>query len=212
MPSRCAVAGPTPGITVTCIGARNSASVPAGTTTTPSGLSRSLAIFAISFDVPAPTDAVRPPDTFRIAAFRSLAIASTSSTVSPDSPLAARSMNASSSDSGSTSGDSARISAITAWLLRRYTSKRGLRYAACGHRDRASAVDIAERTPYLRASYDAVETTPRTPIPPTTTGLPRSEGLSRCSTAAKNASRSTCSTDGSSRTRPVSLPSPTIAG
>lgn len=169
---------------MTCIGARNSASVPAGTTTTPSGLSRSLAIFAISFDVPAPTDAVRPPLAFRIAALRSRAIACTSSTVSPVSPDADRSMNASSSDNGSTSGDNARISAITAWLLRLYTSKRGPRYAACGQRDRASAVDIAERTPYLRASYDAVETTPRTPTPPTTTGLPRNDGLSRCSTAA----------------------------
>src|SRR5947209_2238647 len=35
-------------------------------------------------------------------------------------------------------------------------------------------------------------TTPRPPTPPTTTGRPRSEGLSRCSTAAKNASRSRC--------------------
>ena len=114
MLSRCAVAGPTPGITVTCIGARNSASVPAGTTTTPSGLSRSLAIFAISLDVPAPTDAVRPPLAFWIAAFRSSAMACTSSTVSSLSPAADRSTNASSSDSGSTSGDSARICAITA--------------------------------------------------------------------------------------------------
>src|SRR5512139_680622 len=58
---------------------------------------------------------------------------------------------------------------------------------------------MADRTPYARASYDAVATTPRPPTPPTTTGLPRSEGLSRCSTAAKNASRSRCSTDASGR-------------
>src|SRR4051812_35011425 len=60
---------------------------------------------------------------------------------------------------------------------------------------------MAERTPYTLASYDAVATTPRPPTPPTTTGLPRSEGLSRCSTAAKNASRSRWSTDASPRTR-----------
>ena len=35
-----------------------------------------------------------------------------------------------------------------------------------------------------RASYEAVATTPRPPTPPTTTGRPRSDGLSRCSTAA----------------------------
>src|SRR3954451_2754813 len=58
---------------------------------------------------------------------------------------------------------------------------------------------MAERTPYLRASYDAVLTTPRPPTPPTTTGLPRRDGLSRCSTEAKNASRSRCITDASGR-------------
>src|SRR5215204_5634499 len=59
---------------------------------------------------------------------------------------------------------------------------------------------MAERTPKVRASYDAVATTPRTPVPPTTTGLPRSDGLSRCSTEAKKASRSRCSNEGSRRT------------
>src|SRR3954454_6900688 len=58
---------------------------------------------------------------------------------------------------------------------------------------------MAERTPYLRASYDAVLTTPRPPTPPTTTGFPRSEGLSRCSTEAKKASRSRCITEASRR-------------
>src|SRR5215213_9330522 len=59
---------------------------------------------------------------------------------------------------------------------------------------------MAERAPYARASYEAVATTPRPPVPPTTTGLPRSEGLSRCSTAAKKASRSRCRMLGSRRT------------
>src|SRR4051812_1109305 len=79
---------------------------------------------------------------------------------------------------------------------------------------------MADRTPYLRASYDAVATTPRPPTPPTTTGLPRRDGLSRCSTAAKKASRSRWRTEAWSRTgatypsaptppdwRPVQLPS-----
>src|SRR3954451_5984816 len=58
---------------------------------------------------------------------------------------------------------------------------------------------MAERTPYVRASYDAVLTTPRPPTPPTTTGLPRSDGLSRCSTEAKKAARSRGITDASGR-------------
>src|SRR5262249_42713558 len=52
-------------------------------------------------------------------------------------------------------------------------------------------IGIAERTPNGRASYEHAATTPRRADPPTMTGLPRSDGSSRCSTAAKNASRST---------------------
>ena len=65
---------------------------------------------------------------------------------------------------------------------------------ACGQSAPAVRSGMAERMPNTRASYEAVLTTPRSfgPPPPTTTGLPRSAGLSRCSTAAKNASRSTC--------------------
>ena len=59
---------------------------------------------------------------------------------------------------------------------------------------------IADRTPKRRASYDAVDTTPRPPSPPTITGLPRNDGLSRCSTAAKKASRSRWRIDASGRT------------
>ena len=46
------------------------------------------------------------------------------------------------------------------------------------------AIGIAERTPKGRASYDAAQTTPRRDGPPTMTGLPRSDGSSRCSTDA----------------------------
>ena len=50
-------------MTVTFIGRSRSSSVPGATTTRPSGLSRSLAILATSFDEPMPTDAVSPPVT-----------------------------------------------------------------------------------------------------------------------------------------------------
>ena len=79
-----------------------------------------------------------------------------------------------------------------------------------GQRRRASAVAIAERAPNARASYDAVATTPRPPTPPTMTGRPRSEGLSRCSTEAKNASRSRCRTLGVERIRPAPLGSTAV--
>jgi hypothetical protein len=43
---------------------------------------------------------------------------------------------------------------------------------------------MADRTPNRRASYDALETTPRPSIPPTMTGRPFSEGSSRIATDA----------------------------
>jgi hypothetical protein len=45
-----------------------------------------------------------------------------------------------------------------------------------GQRRRAVTIGRAEWTPYLRASYEAVVTTPRGPSWATTTGLPRSSG------------------------------------
>src|SRR5437660_134284 len=54
------VFGPSPGITLIGSGARKSASVPGGTSTRPSGLRVPLATLATSFDVAAPTDAVKP--------------------------------------------------------------------------------------------------------------------------------------------------------
>ena len=47
--------------------------------------------------------------------------------------------------------------------------------------DHQAAIDMAERTPNARTSYLAAATTPRLLPPPTTTGLPRSSALSRCS-------------------------------
>src|SRR4051812_40851296 len=51
---------------------------------------------------------------------------------------------------------------------------------------------MAECTPNFRAAYDAAETTPRSfGLPPTTTGLPFSEGSRSSSTETKKASMST---------------------
>ena len=51
-------------------------------------------------------------------------------------------------------------------------------------RQAPDAVDIAERAPNRRASYDAVSTTARRLEPATAIGLPRNCGLSRTSTLA----------------------------
>src|SRR6266849_5708387 len=59
---------------------------------------------------------------------------------------------------------------------------------ACGQMRSASRKPIAVFTPRNFASELADATQPR----PTSTGLPRSLGLSTCSTDAKNASTSTC--------------------
>ena len=53
-----------------------------------------------------------------------------------------------------------------------------------GHRRRARTDGIALRTPYALASYDALVTTPRAPVPPTITGFPLSDGSFRTSTEA----------------------------
>jgi hypothetical protein len=55
---------------------------------------------------------------------------------------------------------------------------------AWGHRRRASLIGIALRHPNFRASYDAADTTLRPVGAPIKTGLPTSDGSSRCSTEA----------------------------
>ena len=117
--SRSAVAGPTPGITLTLIGRSRSRSVPGGTTTRPSGLSRSEAILAMNFEEPRPTDAVSPPVASATRARRSWANAVTVSTSRSGSPATARSTKASSSESGSTSGEAPRRMPITMPLASR---------------------------------------------------------------------------------------------
>jgi hypothetical protein len=55
---------------------------------------------------------------------------------------------------------------------------------ALGHSRSARTAGMAERTPKRLASYEAAQTTERLPRQATITGLPRSWGLSRCSTDA----------------------------
>ena len=90
--------------------------MPGGTTTSPSGLSSSLATLAMNFEVPTPTDAVRPPVTSATCARSRSAKAVTVAISRSSSCAAARSTKASSSDSGSTSGEVSRSTAITCSL------------------------------------------------------------------------------------------------
>ena len=77
---------------------------------------------------------------------------------------------------------------MTSRETRAYLSMSGGRYMPCGQSFQACEMGSALRTPNVRASYEAVATTPRPRPPlgsaPTMTGLPRSSGRSRCSTAA----------------------------
>ncbi len=98
--SRFLVAGPTPQSRVTGSGWRNSSSVPGSTTSMPSGFAMSLASFASSFVVAAPTDAVSPVS----ARIRRRSNAPISGPVPSDRRAPATSRNASSTEIGSTSG------------------------------------------------------------------------------------------------------------
>jgi hypothetical protein len=87
-------------------------------------LAESEAILAISFDVPAPTDAVSPVRA-RMSAFSRAPSAVTDSVSSPPWRPTARSTNASSRLIGSTAGDSARSTSMTIALIRPYAANRG---------------------------------------------------------------------------------------
>jgi hypothetical protein len=95
-----AVFGPMPHIRSMGSGARNAATSPSATTTSPSGLRRSLATFAANLHGATPADAVSSS-----SARTSRLIAPAIDVPSPKSAtLPVTSRNASSSDSGSTSG------------------------------------------------------------------------------------------------------------
>jgi len=143
-------------------------------------LPRSLAIFATILPGPMPTETARPVAA-RTRSFSSRPIPSGGprSRIDP-----VTSMNASSSESGSTAGLTVANTSPICALTRRYFVMSPERKTASGQSARACAVGIADRTPNGRASYDAAMTTPRRDVPPTITGRPRSSGRSRCSTAA----------------------------
>jgi hypothetical protein len=143
-------------------------------------LAASLAIFATIFVAAMPTDTASPVAA-RTRWRSSRPIASGGPRRLTD---AVTSMNASSSDSGSTSGLTLAKIFCTSRLTRWYFFMSPRRNTASGQRRCASAAGIAEWMPNTRASYDAAVTTPRLAVPPTTTGRPRSSGWSRCSIAA----------------------------
>ena len=105
-------------MTPTGIGPIRSTSVPGSMTQRPSGFSSSLAILARNFDEATPTDAVSPPVSLVHVVLQPLHPGSQGVRCQVDRVRVAarRSTNASSSDSGSTSGDSARSRPIT-WPL-----------------------------------------------------------------------------------------------
>ena len=85
---------------------------------------------------------------------------------------------------GSTSGVNESITSRKRLECTRYASKSGGRKIPSGHNLRARTEGMAECTPERRASYDALVTTPREPVPPTITGLPLSDGSFNTSTFA----------------------------
>src|SRR6185503_6878414 len=155
---------------------------------TPCGLPKLVAILACSLLSPMPTEQCS-----RVAS--STAVRTSSANASGSSVSTAR--NASSQPSTSTGTSSERSVSMTRTDASSYARWSTGRKTASGHLRAAVRSGIPEPTPNARASYDAVDTTPRSvgsPRPPTTTGSPASSGRRSTSTAAMNWSRSTCST------------------
>ncbi len=165
---------------------------PAGTTTRPSGFRRSEAILATSLVVATPTDAVSPTSVAGLVL---------------DPPGDRRAV----AEQGGRPGDVEERLVDRDRLDQRRVAPEDRHDVSAGdlvattvdrqeHGVRAAAVRLAQRHRRVdperarlvaRRRHDA-RARPRRPQPPTTTGRPRSSGRSRCSTAAKKASRSTC--------------------
>ena len=114
---------PTPHSRSTGSGARNPASVPGGTITRPSGFRRSEATLATNLFAASPAEAVRPVSArIRVLIRRTASSGGPKSACVPD-----RSTNASSTETGSTSGEKppriAMISPDTRWYLSMSTGK-----------------------------------------------------------------------------------------
>ncbi len=139
---------PTPHSRRISSGARNAASSPGSTTTSPSGFWRSEAILATSFVVATPTEIVRSTDDVTSSLIRRpIAAPSPNRTREP-----VTSRKASSIEIGSTSGVNRRRTAITALLASVYFAPSTGTKIPVGHRRPASRSDIAEWTPNARAS------------------------------------------------------------
>ena len=143
-----AVTGPTPQSASTGSLCRNHSTRSGGTTVSPSGFFHPDAILARNLLGATPADAVSPVAS-RICAFRRRATLTASGSLHA---LSVTSRYASSSESGSTSGVTARNRLNTVADTARYFAKSGATTARCGQRRTARAIDIADRTPNARAS------------------------------------------------------------
>jgi hypothetical protein len=122
--------------------------VPAATTTSPFGFRRSEATFATNLLAATPTDAVSRSD----PAIRALMARATAgpSPWSPSVPVTSR--NASSMETGSSSGVKAARMAITSWETAAYFSMSTGTKAPSGQSRAARPMGMAECTPNRRAS------------------------------------------------------------
>src|SRR2546426_8849818 len=147
--SRSAVFGPTPRIFRTEIGARKATTSSGATTVSPSGFWRSEAIFAIAFVGAIPIEQVRRCRS-RIATLISRARSCACEKLPPVRIVTSR--NPSSIPLGCSRSAKVRRVSMISPLTRPQSSKCGGTKTACGPRRDASTHDIADRTPYWRAS------------------------------------------------------------
>jgi hypothetical protein len=138
----------------------NAASPPGGTTNTPApsttpsvpgfGFATSTAIFATSFDVPAPIETPKPVSSTTAWRMRRAVASSDSPRKTASVPV--RSRYASSTLAGSNTGAKRASTAKISRLLRATTSRGTGTTMASGQRRTASAVGMPARTPKARAS------------------------------------------------------------
>ena len=145
---RFAVAGPTPQSASTGSGCKNDNSVSGDTTNNPSGFAALLATFARCLVVATPIDNGRPTSSRTRARSR----AAISGGVPANRSIPRTSRNASSIDSGSTTGAVSRKIRNTSRDASTYALNRGDTTIASGHRFLAFVPPIADLTPNARAS------------------------------------------------------------
>ena len=138
------MAGPTPGSRPTGRGARKLCASAAPITEKPRGLSRSEAILARNLLGARPMETVSPV----CASMRAWALARVTAGGAPcRRSVPDRSIQASSSDRGWTSGVSSASRPMMVLLSVLYLAKSGLITTACGQAARALNIGMAERTP-----------------------------------------------------------------